>query len=63
MTTKDILAFAAALTALLAAGCGRISDPVPAVQEQPMAAPAHFEWSSARMDRTAAQDDTAFEYH
>lgn len=63
MTTKDRLAFAAALAALLASGCGRISDPTPVAQGEPMAAPAYYESSSARLDPSAVQDGTVFEYH
>jgi hypothetical protein len=62
MTRKDRLAFAAALSALLAAGCGRISDPVPTAQAERMAAPSSYETSSARMD-PGAQDGTVFEYY
>jgi hypothetical protein len=65
MMTKDRRALAAALTVLLAAGCGRISHPVPAPErETTAAAPASFyEFSSARMDPSARQDATVFEYH
>ena len=59
----DKLAFAAALTALLAVGCGRISDSVPVAEAQTMAAPSFYEPSSARMDPSAQQDGTVFEYH
>ncbi len=71
MTTKDRLAFAAALATLLATGCGRISDPVASSQAQTMAAPpmpasiagpSYFERSSARID-PAARDGAVFEYH
>jgi hypothetical protein len=62
MTTITKLAFAAALSALLAAGCGRISDPVPLAQAETMAVPSYYESSSMRMD-PGAQEGAVFEYH
>jgi hypothetical protein len=47
VTMTDKLAFAAALSVLLAAGCGRISDPIAVAQGETM----------------AAQDGEVFEYH
>jgi hypothetical protein len=62
VTMTDRLAFAAALSVLLAAGCGRISDPVPVAQGETMAAPSFYEPSSTRIG-PAAQDGQVFEYH
>jgi hypothetical protein len=59
----DKLAFAAALSVLLAVGCGRISHPVPVPERDTMATPSFYEPSSARMDPSAQQDGTVFEYH
>jgi len=58
----DKLAFAAALSVLLAVGCGRISDPMPAPQRETMAAPGSYEPGSTPMD-PAARDGAVFEYH
>jgi hypothetical protein len=63
MTSR--LAFAAALSAVLAFGCGRISDTAPVAQARTMettGAPTSYEPSSTRMD-PAAKDGQVFEYH
>jgi PBP1b-binding outer membrane lipoprotein LpoB len=60
--TMTKLVFAAALSALIATGCGRISYPVPAAQAEAAAAASYYEPGSTRMD-PAARDGAVFEYH